>query len=352
MGAPGACQALLASLPIKLVTSSTATSSTGHERAKPYRGAAPGSIRGGRESIVRVFVAGGSGTIGVPLVTALIKAGHQVTALSRSSDKHKMLRMLGAEPVVSDALDATTLRKVVEAARPTHVIHQLTALPKDGVRRGRDLAATNRLRIVGTRNLLDAAIAAGVSRFIAGSFALMHGVDAHAPTSLRAAAAAVESMEAQILEASRSRTVEGVVLRYGLLYGPGNPATVKLIEMIRKRRLPVIHSDRSLLSWIHVTDAVSATLAALDSGASGSVYNVVDNCPVSISNMVRVLAMYAGAKRPFVVPAWLPRLITPFTASMMSIRLPVSNRKIRTELGWRPAFPSWRDGFALIAQRP
>jgi len=314
-----------------------AASSTGHERRSRY-------------AIVRVFVAGGSGTIGVPLVTALINAGHQVTALTRSSDKHKMLRMLGADPVVGDALDAATLRNVVEAAFPTHVIHQLTALPKDGVPRGSDLEATNRLRIVGTRNLLDAAIAAGVSRVIAGSFALMHGVDTHAPASLRAAAAAVESMESQVLDASNAGTIAGVVLRYGLLYGPGNPATVKLIEMIRKRRLPVIHGDRSLLPWIHITDAVSATLAALDGGPAGSVYNVVDNWPVSISNVVRVVAMYAGAKHPFVVPAWLPRLVTPFAASMMSIRLPVSNRKIRAELGWGPAFPTWRDGFAPIAQ--
>ena len=120
-----------------------------------------------------VFVAGGSGTIGIPLVRALVAAGHQVTALTRSPDKQADLRALGATPAVADALNGAALMAVVEAAHPTHVIHQLTALPKDGPRRPGDLDATNRLRIDGTLNLLDAAVNAGARRFIAGSFAML-----------------------------------------------------------------------------------------------------------------------------------------------------------------------------------
>jgi 2-alkyl-3-oxoalkanoate reductase len=302
-----------------------------------------------RAVIMRVFVAGASGTIGVPLVKALVDAGHQVIALTRSSHKKDMLRELGAEPALCDALDAAALRTVVESARPTHVIHQLTALPKDGVSRASDLADTNRLRIEGTRNLLSAAIAAGTERFIVGSFAMMQGVGPAAPAGLRAAAAAVKSMEAQTLEASVSRRIAGIILRYGLFYGPGNPATEKMIEMVRRRLLPAIRGDQSLLPCIHVADAVSAAIAALGRGPAGSVYDIVDDQPVSMSDIVRALADSAGAKGPFAVPAWLPRLIAPYSAALTSMRLPLSNDKARAELGWRPAFPAIRDGLAQPA---
>lgn len=300
---------------------------------------------------MRVFVAGGSGTIGVPLVRALVEAGHHVTALTRSKDKEQMLRALGASPAIADALDATALENAVRAARPTHVIHQLTALPKEGVRRASDLAPTNRLRIDGTRNLLDAAIAAGATRFLGGSFAPLHAVGPDAPPGARQGVAAVESMESQILEASRSGRIEGIVLRYGLFYGPGNPATEKMMALARRRMLPVVRGDRSLLPCIHLADAVSATVAALDHGPAGGVYDIVDDRPVSMTEIVRALAECAGAPPPFRVPAWLPRLLAPYMATVTSMHLSLSNEKARAELGWRPAFPTVRDGLAQMAAR-
>ena len=302
---------------------------------------------------MRVFVAGGSGTIGLPLVRALVEAGHQVTALTRSANKQLTLRGAGATPAVADALDPDALRIAVQAARPTHVIHQLTALPKDGsVRRAKDLAPTNRLRVEGTRNLLDAAIVAGATRIVAGSFAPLQAVEAdEAPQGLRDAVAAVESMESQVLEASRAGRIEGIVLRYGLFYGPGNPATEKMLALVRRRLLPVIRGDRSLLPCIHVADAVSATLAALERGAPGSIYDIVDDQPVSMTEIVHVMAEFTGAPRPFTVPAWLPRLLAPYMARVTSMRLRLSNQKARSELGWRPAFPTWRDGLAQMLAR-
>jgi nucleoside-diphosphate-sugar epimerase len=139
---------------------------------------------------MKVFVAGGTGAIGVPLVRALVEAGHRVTVLTRSPEKKGMLEALGATPEIGDALDAPGLREAVKSACPTHVIHQLTALPKHGIRRGSDLTPTNRLRIEGTRNLLDAAIAAGATRLMCGSFALLQGIDPRAPPALRRAAKA------------------------------------------------------------------------------------------------------------------------------------------------------------------
>jgi nucleoside-diphosphate-sugar epimerase len=298
---------------------------------------------------MRIFVAGGSGAIGVPLVRALVAAGHQVTALTRSHGKQGALRAMGATPAVADALDASALLAVVEAARPTHVIHQLTALPKGGVRRASDLVPTNRLRVDGTRNLLDAAMSVGAKRLIGGSFAPLHGIGPAAPPETRDGLVAVESMESQILDASRSGRIEGIVLRYGLFYGLGNPATEYMMALVRRRLLPVVRGDRSLLSCIHVTDAVSATVAALDRGSAGGVYDIVDDRPLSMTEIVRALAEAAGAPAPFTVPSWLPKLVAPYMAMITSMRLPLSNDRARAELGWRPAYPTIRDGLPRMS---
>ena len=296
---------------------------------------------------MKVFVAGASGTIGIPLVKALVAAGHQVTALTRSPHKQDELRRLGATPAIADALDPEALRSVVLAAGPTHVIHQLTALPKEGPSRTSDLIATNRLRVDGTRNLLEASIRAGARRFIGGSFALLPGADARpAPQGINEAADATRSMEAQILEASRSHTIEGIVLRYGLFYGPTNPSTTKMIEMVRKHRFPTIRGDQGQLPFIHLDDAVSATVAALDCGTPGSIYDIVDDRAISISDAVRLIAEHVGAPAPRSIPAWLLRLFMPYRARMLTTRLPLSNAKARSELRWRPTYPTLREGLA------
>jgi len=119
--------------------------------------------------------------------------------------------------------------------------------------------------------------------------------------------------------------------------------------MVRLRFLPVVRGDRSLLPCIHVADAVALTVAALDRGPAGSVFDILDDQPVSMTDIVRAIAEYAGAKQPFAVPAWLPRLITPFMARMVSMRLPLSNERARAELGWRPMFPTIRDGLTQVA---
>jgi 2-alkyl-3-oxoalkanoate reductase len=296
---------------------------------------------------MKIFVAGASGTIGVPLVRALVNAGHDVTAMTRTPSKQESLRAIGATPVVADALDADAVRRVVTAAAPDVVIHQLTALPKaGGVKRAADLEPTNRLRIDGTRNLVSASVAAHARRIIAGSFALLRAAGPDTPETSRAGAEAVASMESQVLDANRRGLIEGVVLRYGLFYGPDNPATQNMIAMARRRMLPVIRGDRSLLPVIHLDDAVSATLAALDHGEPGDVYDIVDDRPVSMTEIVTTLAERAGAPRPFTVPAWLPRLLAPYMARITSVRLPLSNAAARAALGWRPRYPTIEDGLS------
>jgi nucleoside-diphosphate-sugar epimerase len=299
---------------------------------------------------MNVFVAGGTGTIGVPLVKALIASGHQVTALTRSAAKQDALRATGASVAIADALSRDALIAAVGAARPTHVIHELTALPKDGPRRASDVAATNRLRVEGTRNLLEAAIQAGARRFVVGSFALLSPrapVEGQPPNE---ASAAVRSMETQVLDATRRGAIEGVILRYGMFYGPQTPSTVAMIDMVRKRRLPVVRGDSGQLPLIHVDDAVSATVLALEAAPAGAVYEIVDDEPASLSQIVEAIAEYTGSPQPFKVPGWLPRLVAPYMARLTSVRMPLSNAPAKTDLGWHPEYRTMRDGLARMTR--
>jgi len=299
---------------------------------------------------MNVFIAGGSGAIGVPLVRALVAGGHQVTALTRSASKAPMLRALGATAAIADALDAAALRRVVVAAQPTHVIHQLTALPQGGPKTAKELAPTNRLRIDGTRNLITAAVAAGATRFVVGSFAVLAAELSDLPADVEEAAAAIRSMESQVLDASARRLFDGIILRYGLFYGPENGMTKQMIALARRRLLPAFRGDRGLLPPIHLDDAASATVAALQHGAPGSIFDIVDDHPVSMSELVRAIAESVGAPRPFAIPSWIPRLLAPYMARVLSVRLPLSNARARAELGWRPMYPTIREGLSTMMQ--
>lgn len=295
---------------------------------------------------MNVFIAGGSGAIGIPLVRALVAGGHQVTALTRSASRAPMLRDLGATAAIADALDAAALRRVVAAAQPTHVVHQLTALPQGGPKSSKELEPTNLLRIDGTKNLIAAAINAGATRFVVGSFAVLAAERPGLGPEVHAAADAIRSMESQVLDANARGLFEGIILRYGLFYGPENGMTQKMIALARRRLLPAVRGDRGLLPPIHLDDAASATVAALQRGTPGEIYDIVDDHPVSMSEMARTIAETVGAPKPFAIPSWLPRLVAPYLAQVLSVRAPLSNAKARAELGWRPAYPSIREGYA------
>ena len=298
---------------------------------------------------MKVFVAGASGTIGIPLVRALVDAGHHVVALTRSPGKRSALEALGASAVVADALDRDALVATVSAAQPTHVIHQLTALPKEGPRRPSDIEPTNRLRVEGTANLLHATIGVRARRFIVGSFAPLAGMGS--ASTQGAAAAAVRSMERQVIQAAREGLIEGVVLRYGMFYGPGVPSTAALVDMVRRRRLPVVRGDAGQLPLIHIADAVNATVLALERATAGATYDIVDDYPASMTEIVTTLAKYAGSSAPFRVPAWLPRLVAPYLARMTAMRMPLSNAKAKAELGWQPKYPTIQQGLAEMFRR-
>jgi nucleoside-diphosphate-sugar epimerase len=303
---------------------------------------------------VRVFVAGATGAIGQPLVRQLLEAGHEVTGMTRSAAKGEELRAAGATPVVADALDADAVRRAMVEAAPEAVVHQLTDLPRDfSMRYG--YGATSELRTRGTDNLLAGAREARARRFVAQSIAFIYATeggpvkDEDAPTLSVGDGAFGEAVRAT-LECER-KTVEaegmdGLALRYGFFYGPGTwyARGTKMADAVRKRRFPIVGEGTGVFPFIHVDDAASATVAALERGAPG-VYNVVDDEPAPMSEWLPGFAEALGAKPPRRVPLWLARILAKHNAEMSVSMRGASNAKAKRELGWQPRYASWREGF-------
>ena len=304
---------------------------------------------------MRVFVAGAAGAIGRQLLPQLAAGGHQVTASTRNPAKAERLRALGAEPVVVDGLDAAAVGEAVARAEPEAVIHQMTALSGDfDLRRfDRMFAVTNRLRTSGTDHLLAAAVAAGAGRFIAQSYTGWTNpreggpvkteedpLDPSPPSGQRESLAAIGYLERAVTSAGQ---LDGIVLRYGSFYGLG--ASDTLAGLVRKRKVPVIGNGAGIWSFLHISDAAAATVCALERGAPG-VYNVVDDEPASVAEWLPFLARAVGAGAPYRVPRWIGRLAAGETGVSMMTRIRgSSNAKAKRELGWQPAWPSWRQGF-------
>jgi nucleoside-diphosphate-sugar epimerase len=308
---------------------------------------------------MRIFVAGATGALGRRLLPLLIGNGHQVTAMTRTNGKVAGLRAAGAEPVVADALDREAVARAVAAARPEVVVHQLTDLAgTTGMRRfDREFAATNRLRTEGTDHLVAAARAAGARRLVAQSFAgwpfarvggpvktEQDPLDPDPPAELRRTLDAIRHLESAVLEAEG---LEGVVLRYGSFYGPGTSIGDGgfLLDDLRRRRFPVVGAGSGVWSFVHIDDAATATVAAVERGAPGT-YQIVDDDPAPVSEWLPALAAAVGARPPRRVPAWLARLLAgEHGVVLMTEVRGASNAKARRDLAWRPAHPSWREGF-------
>jgi 2-alkyl-3-oxoalkanoate reductase len=302
---------------------------------------------------MRVFVTGATGALGRHLVPMLVAAGHEVTATTRTPGKVAQLREAGAEPVVVNGLDREAVIAAVRAAAPEVIVHQMTALADMRSLRKVDkvFAATNELRTRGTDNLLAAAARAGTRRVIAQGHNFVYErsggpvkteedpLDSRPVPSAARMVAAVKHVDKTV----PLTAPEGIVLRYGTFYGPG--ASDVLLDAVRKRQVPVIGGGTGVWSFVEVTDAATATLAAVDRGAPG-LYNVVDDDPAPVAEWLPYLAEVAGAKPPLRVPAWLGRLLAgEFVVAQMTTSRGSSNQKARKELGWEPQYPSWREGF-------
>jgi nucleoside-diphosphate-sugar epimerase len=283
-------------------------------------------------------------------VPQLVARGHQVTATTTTPGKLGLLEQLGADGVVMDGLDAASVGEAVAAARPDAVVNQMTALSlghagKPNLRRAdRFFASTNRLRSDGTDHLLAAAEAIGVSNVVAQGHASMNGAreggwvkTEEDPLEVMEGTKAINHLEDTVVGSG------GAVLRYGGFYGPG--ANDDQVELVRKRLFPLVGGGTGYFSWVHVDDAASATVLAVERNAKG-VFNIVDDEPAPVSEWLPYLAECAGARPPRRLPTWLARLLAgEMVAAMMTEGRGFSNAKAKRELGWELRYPSWRQGF-------
>jgi nucleoside-diphosphate-sugar epimerase len=278
---------------------------------------------------MHVFIAGGTGVLGRRIVPALLDQGHRVTVLARHPDRVT----LGADVAAGDVFDRVRTMRAIAAAAPDVVMHQLTDLA------GGSSATNAELRVTGTRNLVDGALAAGVRRFIVQSIAWAYegGVDpADENTPLdtgSTAAARRQSVDAVIaMERAAQEAPEWVILRNGLFYGPDT--WYRIGGKLATAALPM---TADVTSFVHIDDAAAASVAAL-TWPTGAV-NVVDDEPASGEEWIPVFSRAVGAPAP--TPA-APTPRQPYARG-------ATNRHARHDLGWTPEWPSWRAGFAALS---
>jgi 2-alkyl-3-oxoalkanoate reductase len=308
---------------------------------------------------MRVFVAGSTGAVGKFLVPHLVENGHEVIGLVRGAQKAKALEGMGAKAALADALNKEELTAAIRKAEPEVIIHQLTALTGVGdfKKLDEEFVLTNRFRTEVTDTMLAAARLVGTRRFIAQSFcgwpfAREGGpvkteeapLDPSPPASFSKTLAAIRYLEDAI---RRTVDLQALALRYGFFYGPGTGIAKDgpIVDLVRKRRLPIVGDGAGIWSFIHIQDVARATVAAMSRGEPG-IYNVVDDEPAPVSTWLPFLADVLGAKPPRRVPVWLGKLaIGDGGVSMMTQIRGGSNAKAKRELGWQPVYPSWRRGF-------
>jgi nucleoside-diphosphate-sugar epimerase len=308
---------------------------------------------------MKVLVAGATGAIGRPLVALLQRAGHEVSALARSPERATSLQAAGVDAHVCDVFDAASVHAAVAAAAPHVLVDQLTAIPAalDIRRYEVAFAPTNRLRAEATPHLMAAAQAAGVRRVVCQGIAFatapqgppVHDEDVplylDAPKAFAPIVAAAAALERSVMGTGG---VEGVVLRYGFLYGPGTAYAPggAMGSQIRRRRFPIVGPGSGVSSFVHVDDAAQATVAALSGGAPG-IYNVCDDEPAAMRDWLPVMAQALGAERPRRVPTWVGRLAAgPHAVHFATTLRGNDNARFKRTFGWAPAHPSWREGFA------
>lgn len=304
---------------------------------------------------MRILVAGATGVVGHPLVGALRARGHQVSALVREESRSRAPEADAI--VVADVLDREALLAAVSEARPEVVVHQLTALRLMGDDPAGAFAQTSRLRTEGTANLVAAARAAGARRLVAQSIAFASAptadtlVDEDVPLYVdapdpgwAATVQAVADLEAQVLGAAPE--LRGAVLRYGSLYGPGTVYARTgggTAQVVLAGKFPLPGSGAGVTSFLHVEDAVGASVAAVESEATG-VFHITDDEPAPAAEWLPHYAQALNAPAPRTIPAAMaPRLLGWFMAHQLTAAAGASNARARTELGWKPLRPSWRD---------
>lgn len=312
---------------------------------------------------MKILIAGASGDLGAKVAELLLVRDHEVFGLTRSERRAGELASKGLRPVIGDLLDRGSTQAALDEISPEAVVQVPIALPQRGPIRPRDLASTNRLRVEGTRNLLQASVEVGVRRYVAESIVAIYGygdvaggiLDEDSPTasaapfrSLQPALDALEALEAMVLDATHAGKVEGVVVRVGFYYGAGVASTEFIVKLLKRGVMPVTRK-RGAMPWVELSDAAAGVVAALERGRSGEVYNIVGERSAGLTDLAHELARQLGTRPPRELPAWVIRLGGRYAALMGETSLHVSNGKAKDELGWSPEFPTITDGVRAFA---
>jgi len=258
---------------------------------------------------VKIFVAGGTGAIGRPLIVELLAKGHALVVLTRSQDKARALAAQGIEPAVADVFDPDAIKAVVGRAQPDIVIEQLTALPRTYTRQSLTAAAdfNTRIRVEGGANVLAAAQAAGVRRYLRQSIGIRAAPGlglADEGTPLAFDASPAVAADARIVSDLETRllglqNIEGIALRYGFFYGPGtwfNPDG-DVARQVRLQQYPIIGNGEGVWSWLHIEDAAIATVAAAERGNPG-IYLIANDRPLAVREWLPAFARWLNAPPP------------------------------------------------------
>ena len=299
-------------------------------------------------------MAGATGAVGRRLLPMLREAGHEVTGTTRKEDSASLVRDLGAEPMIVDMFDADAVMQAVTQARPEVVIHQLTSIPQamNPKHIVEQFETNNRLRREGTRNLTEAAKAAGARRIVAQSFGQAY---APGPDGLRVETDPLAVERGDIVRAitdleqtvTQTDGIEGLALRYGFFYGQGSSyaADGAQADALRKRRFPIVGKGEGVHSFIHVDDAAAAAVRAMDQGSPG-IYNVADDDPARVADWLPYLAEALDAPKPRTVPAFVAKWFGgEYGVDFMTRGQGISNEKAKRELALGLRYPSWRQGF-------
>ena len=312
---------------------------------------------------MKIFVEGVTGAIGRPLIAGLLAKGHTLVALTRSRDKAQSLVKQGIEPALADVFDADAIKTVVGRAQPEVVIEQLTALPRTYTRQSMNAAAAlnNRIRLEGGGNMLAAAQAAGVRRYLRQSVAFyaIPGpglADEETPLAFDVSPAVVAGaremteLEHQLLGNPK---IEGIALRYGFFYGPGPWFTPEgdVAQQVRQQQFPIVGNGEGVWSWLHIEDAAIATVAAAERGNPG-IYLVANDQPLPVREWLPAFAQYLNAPPPPQIPVEDALKARGADAVYYGTQMRgVSNAKAKCELHFQPRPLEWVVDAALAPLR-
>ena len=302
---------------------------------------------------MKVFVAGGTGALGRPMVAQLLAKGHTVVALSRSEDQAQALVERGIEPAIADVFDSDAVKAVLSRVKPEVVIETLTALPRNYTREAMEAAGplNNRIRLEGGANVLAAARAAGVRRYLRQSIAFWaipgRGLaDEETPLAFDASPAVaadarvVTELEQGLLS---NPDIEGIVMRYGFFYGPGtwfNPDG-DVARQIRQQEFPIVGNGEGVWSWLHIEDAATATVAAAERGNPG-VYLIANDQPSAVREWLPAFAQWLNAPPPPRMSVEEALETSGADAVYYGTQMRgVSNAKAKRELGFQPRRLEW-----------